>query len=515
MVILTVLSQEQVAVVVGLLLRFFLAWYLPRLMDATAVPYTDVDYHVFVQAARRLQNGQSPYAKPSTYRYTPFLAALLTMLPYYETSGRFLFCLADTACGWIIVHMRRRRRRLRRNQPAPSVQEPQTIPPSQLSVVWHQHIQDVAWWLYNPLAINICTRGSAESLVVILPVLVTLQIATTPSTTTTITVALPTPLSNDTTATRASPSRGWLIWSCASLLAGLMHGVAIHAKLYPVIYTLSYAAYFATRLEQQQQPQQQRVEGVDKTITPQHHALWKIMTKWFYRLLSPLPIIFLGATIVSFGTLTYLAVVWYGNEALQEGIVYHLSRVDHRHNYSMFWYWIYLAKARAHSTMTRLAIESPLTTVSSSSSSSSSSLPGLGRVLLVPQAILLMVSSLGMAPHHLSLVLFVQTYLFVTLNKVITAQYFCWYLCLLPLCSDALQMTKRVQWALLYVALSVATWLGCAYGLEMLGLPFHRQVYWASVLFFIANINLLCAILNSFRTKQMMMTAGHPKLKLG
>ena len=125
----------------------------------------------------------------------------------------------------------------------------------------------------------------------------------------------------------------------------------------------------------------------------------------------------------------------------------------------------------------------------------------MGRLLLVPQMVLLVYSSLGIAPYDLGLALFIQTYLFVTHNKVITAQYFTWYLCLLPLCSDSLSLTKRVKIALVVLLLSIGLWLGSAYILEMQGMAVHQIVWLASVLYFFANVNLMGALLRSRSVK--------------
>jgi len=202
------------------------------------------------------------------------------------------------------------------------------------------------------------------------------------------------------------------------------------------------------------------------------------LIEWARQLLRPEPMIFAVSFLISFDLLTYLSFVLYGPVALEEGLLYHFSRVDHRHNYSMHWYWIYLARARDNVNMALV-----------------------GRFLLLPQLVLLVVCSLGIAPHNLSLALFVQTFLFVAHNKVITAQYFSWYLCLLPLCSESLALTRRVVIGLALLLASVALWLGSAYCLEMQGMSVHRVVWIASIIFFGANVNLLGALLDSSRVK--------------
>ena len=189
------------------------------------------------------------------------------------------------------------------------------------------------------------------------------------------------------------------------------------------------------------------------------------------------------------GALTHLAVRHYGREALDEGLLYHFGRVDHRHNYSMYWYWIYLARGRA---------------AASASSSAAHAAPSLssrylGLVPLVPQALILGFSSLGVAPRDLTLALFVQTFAFVAFNKVVTAQYFTWYLCLLPLCSTrVIWRTRRMYVSLGFLAFAIATWLLSAFTLEMLGWRSHARVWMASLLFFVANVNLLLSILDGY-----------------
>lgn len=376
------------AFTIGLAVRLLTAWLFPLLLDdgklIPGVAYTDVDYHVFSDAADYIRDGKSPYQR-HTYRYTPFLALILS-----KVDGRYLFCLADALCGKLIL-------RLQKQQPS---------------------LLSCFMWMYNPLVINISTRGSAESFVVLLPVLLTVAV------------------SQSTLKYKA-------------ILAGILHGIAVHAKVYPVIYTLSFMVYFG-----------KPAAGAKSILSPLNFISTTIS-----RLARAAPLCFFMSFVATFFGLTYLGIVLYGREALDEGLLYHLTRVDHRHNYSMWWYPIYLARRQT---------------------------PGM--VLLVPQAILLIVTSLGLT-DDLGFALFLQTYMFVTLNKVITAQYFTWYLCLLPLCS--ITMSRRLLIATVGVIGSMLLWLACAYLLEMQGWSVHRLVWMASVIYFAANIHLLRIIIQS------------------
>jgi len=363
-------------------------------------------------------------------------------------------------------------------------------------------LKDALWWLYNPLPINICTRGSAESLVVLLPVLATVAIAD---------------MYQKQQPTGGRQQRGTLPIVARACVAGIFHGIGIHAKLYPVIYTISFMANFSRQQQErelisksskrQQRQQRIRKDGGWRYLLSEQMELDTSKSKngmmttfpwtdpmqivvlgvfWVQRLFFTLSsVLFLVTSIGTVGILTYLAVHFHGQVALEEGLLYHFQRVDHRHNYSMYWYWIYLARGRAE-------VESLTATISQSSSI-------WGSIPLLPQVLLLGFSSLGIAPYDLSFALFCQTFAFVAFNKVITAQYFTWYLCLLPLCSDRVRWnSKRMYFALGALAVSIVTWLLSAFSLEMLGWKSHRQVWMASLFFFLANVNLLRSILNGY-----------------
>jgi phosphatidylinositol glycan class M len=52
--------------------------------------------------------------------------------------------------------------------------------------------------------------------------------------------------------------------------------------------------------------------------------------------------------------------------------------------------------------------------------------------------------------------------------------------------------------AVVGLGIAIITWLGMAFTLEMLGWKTYLQVWMASVFFFVANVNLLLAIVNGY-----------------
>ena len=243
--------------VVGLLIRLILTILLPSLLDdgllLKGVRYTDIDYAVFTDAGEHVARGESPYER-HTYRYTPFLAGFLALPHRYDIGGmlaifmstkyfgKILFCIADAICGYIIALLRRRRRA------GTNEQHEFTILSTRIRL--STDFVDALWWLYNPLPINICTRGSAESLVVLLPVLATVVVAESTS--------------NNLKRTKGGSSKYSII--LRACIAGVFHGVGIHAKLYPVIYTVSFMAYFSH--------QQQSVDFASNPLQQQAQPRW-------------------------------------------------------------------------------------------------------------------------------------------------------------------------------------------------------------------------------------------------
>ena len=260
-------------------------------------------------------------------------------------------------------------------------------------------------------------------------------------------------------------------------LAGCFHGVAVHSKIYPIIYSLSYVVHASSSTAQVR----------DKPTV-------------FSVLFSAVAIAFVLGSALSFLSLTFLSYNMYGDDYLREGLLYHFSRVDHRHNYSMFWYFIYLARYA-------FEVEGDL--------SAGTEIFVLSKLFFLPQAILLLYTSVKISPKDLGFCMFLQTFLFVALNKVITGQYFVWYLCLMPLFSHRIQWSRwEMRSSLLLLLLTVAVWLSIAFLLEMKGRSVHLWLFFASVSFFAANCIFFSSIIESYSSCSSSPTESAGKKKL-
>ncbi|KAK8541721.1 hypothetical protein V6N13_137688 [Hibiscus sabdariffa] len=161
----------------------------------------------------------------------------------------------------------------------------------------------------------------------------------------------------------------------------------------------------------------------------------------------------------------------YGWEFLHEALLYHLTRTDPRHNFSIYFYHIYLNYERDLSVLEKL-------------------------ISFLPQFIVQLVLVFCFA-KDLVFCFFVQTVAFVAFNKVITAQYFVWFFCLLPLILPWTNM--KLKWkglSCIFLWMGAQThWLLWGYLLEFKGKNVFLQLWMAGLLFLAANTFILILLI--------------------
>ncbi|GAB6020794.1 hypothetical protein CHUAL_003454 [Chamberlinius hualienensis] len=354
------------------------------------VKYTDIDYHVFSDAAVAASQGRSPFDR-ETYRYTPILAWILVpCVLIHRICGKLLFCAADVAVGYLTY-------RILRSQ----------------GINRTKSLYCCSAWLFNPMSIVVSSRGNAESIMALL-VLFSLL----------------------------------LVLKVKPRLAGIVYGFSVHFKIYPVIYSVPF--YFA--------------------LGPQWVTKRKQKQSNFLNYIWPTAdrLMFLIYSAVGFLLPTFLCYLVCGEKYIDEAFLYHISRRDTQHNFSPYFYILRQFVDTSAEKWASIAC-------------------------FLPQFLAVLVCIIKYRRRSdLPFCIFMETYAFVTFNKVCTSQYFLWYLSLVQLVIPKL----KFQWldlfrvGTLWVS-SQAVWLFAAYAYEFRGANTLLYVWIASLAFLLSNIFVL------------------------
>lgn len=194
-------------------------------------------------------------------------------------------------------------------------------------------------------------------------------------------------------------------------------------------------------------------------------------------------ITYLFFTVVTVAALNGLFYIHYGYEFLYHSYLYHFIRLDHRHNFSVYNVCLYYKSALAENVSN---IES---------------------FAFIPQFLISTIAiPLVFAKKDLISGFFLQTLAFVTFNKVMTSQYFIWYLIFLPyfLSRTNLASKKHARkgiFILLLWIVSQGSWLYFAFQLEFLGKnTFDSGLLYSSIFFFLSNCWIISQFVDSICT---------------
>jgi GPI mannosyltransferase 1 subunit M len=328
----------------AILLRVVLFFY-GLLQDANSpMKYTDIDYYVFTDASRFIARGHSPYDR-ETYRYTPLLAWMLLPTTWSSTwfsFGKAIFAVGDIVAGWLIVLVLR----------------------STTNMSTERALKFASIWLLNPMVATISTRGSSEGLLGVMVIALL-----------------------------------WAVMQRRILLAGILLGFGVHFKIYPFIYAPSIVWWLDD-------------ECLDIPSTGTRSILERIASfcnASRLRLAFASLATFVGLNIIMYSMYVALAlhrrsktniVERYGWPFLQHTYLHHVTRIDHRHNFSPYNTLLYLTSSTPGMSFMRLE-----------------------SAAFIPQIFLSAIAlPIMLAKKDLPSTLLAQTFAFVSFNKVCTSQ---------------------------------------------------------------------------------------------
>ncbi|KAK0714231.1 PIG-M-domain-containing protein [Apiosordaria backusii] len=292
-----------------------------------------------------------------------------------------------------------------------------------------------AIWLLNPMVATISTRGSSEGL---LGVLVMALL--------------------------------WAVLERRVTLAGLLLGFGVHFKIYPFIYAPAIIWWMDN--------ERMNPNKTKPTKPPQSTSI----TTRIINFITPARIQLALISLATFSGLNIAMYLIYGPPFLQHTYLHHVTRIDHRHNFSPYNTQLYLSSSLPH--------------VSSSSPPTFQ----IEKLAFLPQLLLsTILIPLVLAKKSLPTAMLAQTFAFVTFNKVCTSQYFLWYMVLLPLYLPQSNFLKNKRFGLAALVLWVVSqglWLQQGFELEFLGKSTFLPGLWlASLGFFGVNCWILGVII--------------------
>lgn len=241
---------------------------------------------------------------------------------------------------------------------------------------------------------------------------------------------------------------------------GLCLGLVVHLKLYPVIYLPIIYIYLKNDWTNQSN---------NRWLT---HDLWNPI--------NGKRIVFVSCFMLSFIVTTGLSYMKFGQKYLDEAWIYHFKRKDLQHNFSIYFYLYHVIPEDKHDLISKIAFVPQVS------------------FMIIYYRYLIRLRDVRQLNPMVIFVSFCQTYIFVVLNKVITSQYFLWYLSLAPILLPYLLVNmsgrKLIKYFIIWLS-SQIIWLIPAYLFEYQHV--REAFFWtwiSSIQFLLVNIYLLSRI---------------------
>jgi len=192
----------------------------------------------------------------------------------------------------------------------------------------------------------------------------------------------------------------------------------------------------------------------------------KNLIKFFFKYIFNFnAIVFFGFALFTFLNLFLIFYLFLGQKFVYEYLLYHIVRKDHRHNYSVFSYLMYLIYTTNFGKI-------------------------LSLMAFLPQALLVIYCSLFLF-KDLNICLTIITWIFVTFNKVVTAQYYLWYLSLVPLIMpfNRMFLDKKIKCGILFALWFYFEiyWNTLSHRLEYKGENLFLEIMGLNFIFFLIN----------------------------
>lgn len=297
-------------------------------------------------------------------------------------------------------------------------------------------VYGTALWLLNPMVIAISTRGNAESIMSLLMLLCI-----------------------------------YLFINKSYTLSAFVYGLSIHFKIYPIIYSVPFSCYFLSKFIKKRQ--------------------FKYIINW---------VLFGFVSLITLLSITYLVYTKFGDEFLEHTYFYHMIRSDHRHNFSVWNMVLYMEQIPQvikqdlfvnNNQYGFFKIDKIL------DNKSLSTIPQLFICTIVPIILFFKETNTSNSLKKLIKIIAIQTMLFVHFNKVITSQYFIWYLTYLPFFVDYFidKFTNKKYLELIKLAsvwiLSQGVWLLCGFMLEFKNKNVFVELFVAGCVMLIGNVYVI------------------------